>query len=261
MKLNKKYSYLFILFLTSACNSSQSDINNERKDSITNKKTEEIVIESNQYIFKKSVEPNEISLIPYRNNMPINQLDSSLKSLSVSIDDLTSYIKKSGFIEGDADGDLKKVFEIQKMTTTYFVSSIYLKKDNIKYAISTPYENEYQKYLPFIKIDISYNFNGNEYEGINIDPEIPLILINYLGVIKENISKDLYLSLLNEHIKNIENNICEYGDYIVTTRKNIGNYWFEFNTITDVKPTIFSIYRTNATPKIGYPIEKRGNCS
>ncbi|WP_228270058.1 hypothetical protein [Acinetobacter bereziniae] len=82
-----------------------------------------------------------------------------------------------------------------------------------------------------------------------MNPEIPIIYAKVLGLNGTD-SQKIYEKLLHEHIADIENGVNKYGDFLVTNRIEIADYWFEFNTEQIHNNTTFYIYKTNGTPRV-----------
>jgi hypothetical protein len=107
------------------------------------------------------------------------------------------------------------------------------------------------KYQRKIVIYLGHDFDKStgKYKKINLNPEVPIIYAKVLGL-NETDSKKVYEKLLHEHIADIENGINKYGDFLVTNRIKIADYWFEFNTEQTHNNTTFYIYKTNGTPRV-----------
>jgi predicted transcriptional regulator YheO len=84
--------------------------------------------------------------------------------------------------------------------------------------------------LKSIRLGLSVEYNGKKFKKMNTDPIVPTSFISALNVINERKSKEVYVSLMKQHILNIKNNVNEYCEFLVTTRVNVKDYWLELNT-------------------------------
>ncbi|WEI22225.1 hypothetical protein PYR74_20295 [Acinetobacter bereziniae] len=103
--------------------------------------------------------------------------------------------------------------------------------------------------LKSVRLNLSMGYNGNKFEEINLDTEIPVSLISSLDIADEDESRYIYQKILNKHVLNIRNNINEYCKYLVTTRINFKDYWLELNTERIKNNTYFNIYKSEDNPK------------
>lgn len=165
-----------------------------------------------------------------------------------------------GFQNKLTQENAKKAYSLDFNKDFSNIGSFMLEDNGYRSIADIFYSNSKLKKISYINVGLTYRNSDNKLVVIDKNPLLPSLFINFITKKDENESKRFYLNLLNEHIKNIENRNCEYSDYIVTTRHNIGDYWFELDTVMNEKGTFFSIYKTNAIPKVGYPVKKYGHC-
>ena len=103
--------------------------------------------------------------------------------------------------------------------------------------------------LKSIRLGLSVEYNGKRFKKMNTDPIVPTSFISALNVIDERKSKEVYVSLMKQHILNIKNNVNEYCEFLVTTRVNVKDYWLELNTELTKNNTYFNIYQSKGIPQ------------
>lgn len=103
--------------------------------------------------------------------------------------------------------------------------------------------------LKIIRLGLSVEYNGKKFKKMNTDPIVPTSFISALNVINERKSKEVYVSLMKQHILNIKNNVNEYCEFLVTTRVNVKDYWLELNTELTKNNTYFNIYQSKGIPQ------------
>ena len=212
------------------------------------------------YLFKWENDTNVENIIPYSDNLPIKQLSNKLIPTDLSNQNFINFF-----------GDLKLKAEAEnKIKTISYESTIHSDIKNLVYyavyinsqknILNIYYKDQVLSRALSINLNLTQFNHNNIPVGFNTKSYLPSYIIELLSGEDYLKSTEFYDNLLKLHIKNIEAKKCEYTDYYITTRKSINGYWFELNTSVIGKGTSLYIYKTNATPQIGFPVKKQGYC-
>ena len=235
MNIFLKINVLIFSFLISSCSSG----NNVEKSS--NKLDERI------YVFEKKSNLESSSEINYSRFAPVNQLN--LKGMPVDFRKIINILEKKGYINTDKVSSINRYEVISYNSTTkkiYFFNNGNEKPDLFSeiYATSSKFNQ-----LESIRLGLSAGYDGEKFKQMSTDTTIPTSFISALNVIDEKKAKEIYGSLINQHILNIKKNVNEYCGFLVTTRVKVQDYWFELNTEQIKNNTYFNIYQSDEIPK------------
>ncbi|ENV96749.1 hypothetical protein P7L54_18655 [Acinetobacter bereziniae] len=235
MNIYFKISFLICSFFISSCSSG----NNSEKKFIKREKS--------VYVFENKNDIELSSEINYSRFAPVNQL--KLKEIPISLGKIINNIEKKGYKNSDELIN-EKHFEVidygLTMKKIYFFNNGGDVPDFFSEIYAT---NSKFNQLKSVRLNLSMGYNGNKFEEINLDTEIPVSLISSLDIADEDESRYIYQTILNKHVLNIRNNINEYCKYLVTTRINFKDYWLELNTERIKNNTYFNIYKSEDNPK------------
>ncbi len=206
---------------------------------------------TNYYIFKNNSESLIAPEVDFSKNAPVNQL--KLEAISIDFYKIKNEILKSGYIEHKENAPLsKKRYEIEP--NLYGINKIFFlgrgdELPEISSAIYSTGDNLKSQRKIVIYLGHDYDEVTGRYKKINLDPEVPMIFTNILGLNEKDLM-DVYEKLLHEHITDIENRVHKYGEFLVTNRIKVSGLWFEFNTDQTNNYTAFYIYKSNGVPKV-----------
>ena len=187
------------------------------------------------------------SEINYSRFAPVNQLN--LKAMSVDLGEIIKNLEKKGYINRDTVSNSKRYEVLSYGLTTkkiYFFNNNSQTPDFFSEIYAT---NSKFNQLKSIRLGLSIEYNGKRFKKMNTDPIVPTSFISALNVIDERKSKEVYVSLMKQHILNIKNNVNEYCEFLVTTRVNVKDYWLELNTELTKNNTYFNIYQSKGIPQ------------
>ena len=202
------------------------------------------------YIFKNNSERLITPEVDFSKNAPVNQL--KLEEISIDFYKIKNEILKSGYIEHKENAPLsKKRYEIEP--NSYGINTIFFfgRGDELSEISSTIYstgDNLKSQRKIVIYLGHDYDEVTGRYKKINLDPEVPMIFTNILGLNEKDLM-DVYEKLLHEHITDIENRVHKYGEFLVTNRIKFSGFWLEFNTDQTNNYTAFYIYKSNCVVK------------
>jgi len=169
--------------------------------------------------------------------------------MSVDLGEIIKNLEKKGYINRDTVSNSKRYEVLAYGLTTkkiYFFNNSSQTPDLFSeiYAANSKFNQ-----LKSIRLGLSVEYNGKRFKKMNTDPIVPTSFISALNVIDERKSKEVYVSLMKQHILNIKNNVNEYCEFLVTTRVNVKDYWLELNTELTKNNTYFNIYQSKGIPQ------------
>lgn len=253
MKFFKFIKLCFIyLFLTTsqACSVDEMD----KSDQVLNQR--ETGYKKDIYLLNGNLTAAINTNIPYIKNLPVHQLKVELISIPVSIDDLIIFTQNAGYKKSGG----AKSFDLFSDSDFKNISTLELTDNTESSFFKVFFTNSSKKNIHYILSDLTYYDELGQSLGVIKNTYPTSLVINMISKTNIEDSKAFYENLLKDHILNIERKYCKYSDYFITTRENFEGYWFELNTSVIGKGTSLYIYKTNATPKVGFPVKKQGYC-